>query len=460
MLFNDLNFVFVFLPITLLGVLWLSPAKFRPAVLIVASLLFYGQSGREHAIVLVLCVLWVYALLDRDWVRIDRRLLLSLAIAGPLCALIYFKYTSFILTDVLQLELSESRGGFSLFDDIALPAGISFFTFQLIAYAVDRYRGVLERPAGLQTLLLFICFFPQLIAGPIVRFKQVSDAITALPRFRISADVVVGSVFYITVGLAFKVLIADSISNFLTPMINTPETLGIIGVTSLVYSYTFQIYFDFYAYSLCAIGLGKLFGFSLPDNFLRPYSSLNPREFWRRWHVSLSYWIRDYLYYPLGGNTNYVRNIAIVFVVCGLWHGAGYSFLLWGCYHALLVGAYHLHRERWDKMPRAIQWYLNFSLVSVGWLLFVFDFDGLTTALGSMVLSPAGGMMPNVDLFASVLAAAAICFFVRVEQIAEVLTSIRLSITQSVLYGTALSVLAFAAMMFFNRSETFIYFRF
>jgi len=459
-LFNDLNFVFVFLPITLLSVLWLCPVKFRSTILIIASLLFYGQSGKEHAFVLILCVLWVYALMDRDWVRIDHRLLLSLAISGPLCALIYFKYSSFILADVLQFELSKPRDGFSLFDDIILPAGISFFTFQLIAYAIDRYRGVIERPIGLQTLLLFISFFPQLIAGPIVRFKQVSDAITALPRFQISVDVAVSAILYITVGLAFKVLIADSISFFVSPMINSPETLGIIGLASLVYSYTFQIYFDFYAYSLCAIGLGKLFGFSLPDNFRRPYSSLNPREFWRRWHVSLSYWIRDYLYYPLGGNASYVRNICIVFVACGFWHGAGYSFLLWGGYHALLVIAYHLFRERWDKMPWLIQWWLNFSLVSVGWLLFIFDFKTLTVALWSIASVPFGATYPSANLIFTVLVAATICFFVRIEKIADAMSSIRLSITQSILYGTALSILAFAAMIFFNRSETFIYFRF
>ena len=182
--------------------------------------------------------------------------------------------------------------------------------------------------------------------------------------------------------------------------------------------------------------------------------------FWRRWHVSLSYWIRDYLYYPLGGNAHYVRNIAIVFVVCGLWHGAGYSFLVWGVYHALLVGGYHLVRGRWDAMPRLLQWFLNFSLVSFGWLLFAFDIDGLSAALNSIASAPAGGLVPSADLVVTVLAAAAVCFFVRVERLAEGLTSARLSTIQPVLYGTILGVFAFAAMLFFNRSETFIYFRF
>ena len=199
MLFNDLNFIFVFLPVTFLAVLWVCPARFRPAALIAASLLFYGQSGGEHALVLVLCVLWVYAILDRGWLS-NRRLRLVLAVAGPLCALIYFKYTSFILSDVLRISTNDAKGGFSLFDNVVLPAGISFFTFQLIAYAIDRHRGVLSRPAGLQTLLLFISFFPQLIAGPIVRFKQVSEALSALPHFRLTADIAVGAVFYITAG--------------------------------------------------------------------------------------------------------------------------------------------------------------------------------------------------------------------------------------------------------------------
>ena len=460
MLFNDLDFIFVFLPLTLLAMFWLCPARLRPAALIIASLLFYGQSGREHAFVLVLCVFWVYAILDRDWVPISGLSRLTLAIAGPPFALFYFKYTSFILGDVLRVDIREEQAGFSLFDNIILPAGISFFTFQLVAYAIDRYRGVLAQPVGLQTLLLFISFFPQLIAGPIVRFKQVSEAIGKLTTFRITAEAVIGAVSYVTVGLAFKVLIADSIAHFLAPMTNAPEALGVFGLTSVVYSYTFQIYFDFYAYSLCAIGLGRLFGFSLPDNFLRPYSSLNPRDFWRRWHVSLSYWIRDYLYYPLGGNNNYVRNIVIIFVACGLWHGAGYSFLLWGGYHALLVGGYHLVREYWDRMPSTIQWIFNFSLVSFGWILFVYDLDGFTTVLRSVKSAPAGGLLPSLDLVVTVLAAAVVCFCFRAERMADALSSGRFSKVQSVSYGVALSALAFAAILFFNRSETFIYFRF
>ena len=409
---------------------------------------------------LIICVLWVYAILDRDWIPIKGPLQLVLAIAGPLSALIYFKYASFFLGDVLHIDASDVQKGFTLFDNIILPAGISFFSFQLVAYAIDRYRGVLAYPVGFQTLLLFISFFPQLIAGPIVRFKQVSEAIANLHSFRITAEAMVGAVFYITVGLAFKVLVADSIAHFLKPLTNTPESLGILGLISVVYSYTFQIYFDFYAYSLCAIGLGRLFGFSLPVNFLRPYSSLNPRDFWRRWHVSLSYWIRDYLYYPLGGNNNYVRNIAIIFIACGLWHGAGYSFVLWGAYHALLVGGYHLIREYWDRMPITLQWVINFSLVSFGWILFVYDLDGFAKVLSSVISEPSGGLLPSLDLVVTVFISAGICFYFRAERMADALSSLRIPIIPSVLYGVLLSAVAFLAMLFFNRSETFIYFRF
>ena len=176
--------------------------------------------------------------------------------------------------------------------------------------------------------------------------------------------------------------------------------------------------------------------------------------------MSLSYWIRDYLYYPLGGNNKYVRNIVIVFVVCGLWHGAGFSFLLWGTYHAILVGSYHLVQSRWDKMPIPVQWFLNFSLVSFGWLLFVYDIDGVLVALGSVAVAPTYGALPSADLAIAVLVAAAVCFFVRIERLPEFLKTIHQSTIQLVIYGIGLSVFAFAALLFFNRSETFIYFRF
>ena len=182
-------------------------------------------------------------------------------------------------------------------------------------------------------------------------------------------------------GLAAKVLIADTLAHYLAPFVGLPATLATSTSLFVLFGYSFQIYFDFYGYSLIAIGLGRLFGFHLPDNFLRPYESLNPKDFWRRWHVSLSYWIRDYLYLPMGGNRRYHLNIAIVFTLVGLWHGARWNFVVWGLYHAGLVVVYALVARYWDRLPGLPQIALNFLLVSFGWVLFLFDFEGAAAFL-------------------------------------------------------------------------------
>jgi len=457
MLFNDLRFLYVFLPLTMLAVSLLCPARWRAAVLIFASLVFYGQSGREHAAVLVGCVLWVFIIVDRFVDPKGRKLILSLAILGPLGALAYFKYANFFLADILMLRDDGSEPAFDLFRNIVLPAGISFFTFQLIAYAIDRFRGDIPTPVGFTSLLLFISFFPQLVAGPIVRYRQVADALKGLAGFRLTSEKLVQAIGYFCVGLAFKVLVADSINHFIDPLVQNPEELGWAGLLAVVYSYTFQIYFDFYGYSLCAIGLGCLFGFNLPDNFLRPYSTLNPRDFWRCWHVSLSNFIRDYIYIPLGGNRRYIANILIVFVACGLWHGAGYSFIVWGVFHFGLVAGYKLVERPWNALPIAVQWILNFSLVSFGWLFFVFPMDKFLLAVGSHWTKGAG-MTPSLDLILVSVMAALICFFVRAERIVHGLSS--LSPVRSSAMGVGVGLVFIVTMLFIDRSATFIYFRF
>lgn len=457
MLFNDLGFLLLFLPLTLIGILVICPGRYRPAALITASLVFYGLSGRVHAAVLVGCVIWVYLIVDRVFTIRDNKTALWLAIVGPLGALIYFKYTSFLIGDVLMIGDDGQHEVFDLFRNIILPAGISFFTFQLVAYAIDRYRGDISEPAGFTTLLLFISFFPQLVAGPIVRFHQVVSGLRELPRFKLTLEAVNEAATYFFAGLAFKVLIADSINHFAAPLVSSPETLGVPGLTGLVYSYTFQIYFDFYGYSLCAIGLGRLFGIRLPDNFLRPYSTLNPRDFWRCWHVSLSNFIRDYMYIPLGGNNRYIRNILIVFVACGLWHGAGYSFIIWGAFHFALVAGYKLVERPWNAMPKPVQWFLNFSLVSFGWLFFVFPLSQFTAAMQS-VLAEGAGIMPSMDLIAISAFAALACFAIRIEKIAAGLPMHGRVV--SIFAGAGLAVLAILSMLFIDRSATFIYFRF
>lgn len=457
MLFNDLAFLFLFLPLTVVGVHLVFPGRFHMPLLIGASLIFYGLSGIVHAVVLIGCVIWVFLIVDRFSLGAGDVRALWLAIMGPFGALIYFKYSNFLINDVLMLDGAYGAKDFDLFRNIMLPAGISFFTFQLIAYAIDRYRGDIAKPIGFTKLLFFISFFPQLVAGPIVRYHQVAEGLRNLSRFRLNAEAVSEAVIYLVVGLAFKVLIADSINHFSAPLVQAPQSLGATGLSALVYGYTFQIYFDFYGYSLCAIGLGRLFGIRLPDNFLRPYSTLNPRDFWRSWHVSLSNFIRDYMYIPLGGNERYIRNIFIVFVACGLWHGAGFSFIIWGAFHFALVGGYKLIERQWNNMPALVQWALNFSLVSFGWLFFVYPIDDFLAAFASVV-SLKTGEMPSVDLLVMTGIAALICFFVRIEALVAAIPDLgRPQVCAAAVVSALLAVLV---LLFIDRSATFIYFRF
>tara|TARA_B100001093_G_scaffold34176_1_gene29532 strand:+ start:66 stop:1352 length:1287 start_codon:yes stop_codon:yes gene_type:complete len=426
-------------------------------ILIVASLIFYGLSGLIHAIVLIGCVIWVFLVVDRFSAANGDLRALWLAIVGPLAALAYFKYSGFLVRDIFMLGTDAGGKSFDLFQNIILPAGISFFSFQLIAYAIDRYQGKIAEPIGFTNLLFFISFFPQLVAGPIVRFHQVADGLHNLSRFKLTAKAISEAVIYLVAGLAFKVLLADSINHFSSSLISAPESLGATGLTALVYSYTFQIYFDFYGYSLCAIGLARLFGIRLPCNFLRPYSSLNPQHFWRCWHVSLSNFIRDYVYIPLGGHERYIRNIFIVFLVCGLWHGAGFSFIIWGAYHFVLVGGYKLLEKHWNRLPEILQWAMNFSLVSFGWLFFVYPIGDFLTAFTS-VFKATSGAVPSMDLVAMTAIAAFICFAVRIETLVKSIPD--MSPAKSFILSASTALIAVLILLFIDRSENFIYFRF
>lgn len=457
MLFNDLNFLFVFLPLVAVCTLWLVPRRFRIYMLIAASLVFYGQSGWEHALMLLLSVLWVHFITRSPAIE-GSSWRLALAILFPASALLYFKYSNFILQDVLLLDMNGDDRGFSLFHDALLPAGISFFTFQLIGFSIDRYRGVLSEAPLLKTMMLYVSFFPQLIAGPIVRLPQVSEAIGKLSTFRPDRQDWNKVLSYVAIGLGYKVLIADSLHHYLAPIIKAPEVMGAAGMSYLIPAYSFQIYFDFYGYSLIAIGLGHMFGFTLPVNFRTPYAALNPQDFWRRWHISLSYWIRDYLYLPLGGNQHYVRNILIIFAVCGLWHGAGFSFIVWGLFHGVLVILYHLNAKAWDSTPKPAQWAVTFVLVSFAWLFFAFEFEGLSSALASVwQLGFAQGATISLEMMVTLFAAALICFGVKAERLAE---NNHAKPVISFAWGGLLGSVLFLSLLFVDRSETFIYFRF
>jgi alginate O-acetyltransferase complex protein AlgI len=453
MIFNDFLFLFVFLPIVVFGFFRVAPNTLRVWVLLAASLTFYAISGVEHVLILILGVLWTYAIAATPKIE-GSKWLLTLAILGPASALFYYKYFGFFAQS-LDLEIIDSDG-FSLFDSVVLPAGISFFTFQLVAFAIDRYRGHIDTPPSFAKFALYISFFPQLVAGPILRFQQVAESLDGLTSFQLTRQTAMTAIAYIVLGLGAKVLIADSLGNYINPWLGQPEALGSVGAVYVLLAYSFQIYFDFYGYSLVAIGLGRLFGFNFPDNFLRPYESQNIKEFWRRWHVTLSFWIRDYLYVPLGGNKRYALNIVIIFAACGLWHGAGWPFVIWGLYHGALVALYGATSRIWDAMPKLAQIALTFSLVSLGWTLFIFDFKGVVLFFDSLLGAGSAELpAPAAEQWTLLAIATIVCFVPKFERLAS----------KAGAQGTWVGSIGYAAffsliLLFVNRSNDFIYFRF
>jgi len=378
-LFNSHIFLFVFLPLVFVA-FELAPKKLKLWVLFLASMVFYGYSGIKPLAAMIVSIFWVHGVTYyRDLV--PRSLAKLLLVAVPLSILFLFRYLNFALDSFGIPE--NTRQGFSFFLDVLVPAGISFYTFQIIAYGLDVIDRAIERETKFLNLVTFMSFFPQLIAGPIVRYNQVRDQFEAIrlkgPLARNFAD----AMQLVVIGLVYKVFIADAMGQ-LHGKVNLTNG-GTLDVWLAVLIYSFQIYYDFYGYSLIAIGLGKLFGIDLPVNFERPYMAPNFKLFWKRWHITLSMWLRDYVYIRLGGNNNYIRNILIVFAAVGLWHGADWSFVVWGLYHAALVIGYKLTRPVWDRAPIALQIAVCFILVSLGWPLFYLDINGYLALLPRLV---------------------------------------------------------------------------
>ena len=453
MIFNSAVFLFAFFPLVLLLFFVERLRFYRTEILLVLSLCFYAYSGVQYAIMLAAETAAVYWIVSRpDFTQ--RRSMLALAIGIPMAVLIFYKYANFLLRDVLLLSDDSTGPAFRFFHDAVLPAGISFFTFEFISFAIDRWRGKIIEVTGFSKFALYVSFFPHLVAGPILRWSDVAAPLERLRTFQLDQERALCGFAYIIIGLGYKVLIADSLDGAIAPLREHIDGLASAGAAFVILAYSFQIYFDFYGYSLIAIGLGKLFGFDFPANFNEPYRSVSPQEFWRRWHITLSFWIRDYLYFPLGGNRNYYRNIPIIFLICGLWHGAGWNFAIWGLYHACLVVGYRLVSGPWDKMPKLLQQALTFTLVSVGWLLFAFNLPNAAAVAAQLLHGSASAVVIPAAHWAIVIIAAGICFGLNIPAIAE------RRHTRPALLGLSLGLLIAAVTASLGDTKDFIYFRF
>lgn len=376
-------FLWYFMPAVLVG-LWLLPKRARNVLVALASVVFYAWGAGEFVLVLLGCVAVNFGVgLAFDSERVGgvparRKALLVGAVAFDLSILLIWKYAPFASSQ-FEDTLRSLGANVDWAVRIALPIGISFFTFHHISYVVDVYRRVRPPQRNVMRFMVYILMFPQLIAGPIVRYHQIDDQLPAdRPRDRMD-DFAAGFPRF-ALGLFKKVVIADAIAPLADAVYGLPA--GQVNTSAAwvgAVAFTLQIYFDFSGYTDMALGLGKMLGFRLPENFNRPYSAVSMTDFWRRWHMSLTRWFRDYVYIPIGGNRGTTartcRNLMFVFLLTGIWHGAGWTFVVWGVYHgALLVierltGLRDMTDSRWEPLRRAAV----MLLVIIGWVPFRAD---------------------------------------------------------------------------------------
>jgi alginate O-acetyltransferase complex protein AlgI len=371
MLFSSIVFLFTFLPAVMI-LYYLLPVRFRNVILLLASLVFYAWGEPVYLFLMLLSILFNYfSGLDIARNLQDKRaakrslvfnLIINLAVLG------FFKYEGFVLdtlNGILPVHISYRA--------LPLPIGISFYTFQILSYIIDVYRGNVKVQTNLPNFALYVTMFPQLIAGPIVQYADVDEQLASREVSRTKFGE--GSMYFIR-GLAKKVLLANTSGMIFTEVSGLAKgNIAVMTAWLGAFAYMFQIYFDFSGYSDMAIGLGKMFGFEFNMNFNYPYVSKSITEFWRRWHISLSSWFRDYVYIPLGGNRvskiKHIRNLLIVWFLTGLWHGAAWNFVAWGLYYGvILIIEKYLLSPVLDRLPDVVRHIYSIVLVVIGWVLF------------------------------------------------------------------------------------------
>nr|WP_245295078.1 MBOAT family protein [Pararhizobium antarcticum] len=363
--------MFMFLPLAL-ATYYLVPFRFRSLVILAFSYSFYAWWRLDYLMLLVLVTVWTYAFGKRIYENPDpvrKRRLLIISLMGPLAALAYFKYFNFFV-DSLSVFLNEGKNFSALYANIILPIGISFYVFQAVSYLVDIYRNDAAPSRNFVDFAAFKALFPQLVAGPVLRYKDLANQFIAREHsFLLFSE---GCVRFFT-GLAKKVLIADSVAPIADAIFAKADPTFVEAWLGAI-AYSTQLYFDFSGYSSMAVGLGMMMGFRFIENFQFPYISRSITEFWRRWHLSLSAWLRDYLYIPLGGSRKGPRrtyvNLFVTMVLGGLWHGANWTFVLWGIWHGgLLVVERLLGVTQTTRRP-PVAMFTTLILVMLGWVMF------------------------------------------------------------------------------------------
>ncbi|MDO4746780.1 MAG: MBOAT family O-acyltransferase [Candidatus Saccharibacteria bacterium] len=392
MLFSSLTFVFVFLPITVV-LYFLAKEKYKNAILLVASLIFYAWGEPKYIFLMLSSIVanfFIARMIDKNRRGTkQKKLWLCFAVVLNIGALFVFKYLDFTVNNVNVVFGTDMN-----LPGLNLPIGISFYTFQILSYVIDVYRNRVRVQNDIFTLGTYIALFPQLIAGPIVRYADIE---VQLKHRKHSLEKFCSGLRRFLLGFLKKVLVANNVAVIADSVFDNLGGNGLnVGVVLLaLMAYTLQIYYDFSGYSDMAIGLGRIFGFDFMENFNYPYSAKSVTDFWRRWHISLTTWFRDYLYIPLGGNRcsklKWTRNFLIVWLCTGLWHGASWNFIIWGLYYAVVLWLEKMwFGKMLKKLPSIVGWVYMFIIVNFGWLLFRLEsVSDLRIVLQSLV-SPSG----------------------------------------------------------------------
>ena len=371
MLFSSVPFLFYFLPAVLL-VYFLVPKRAKNGVLLLSSLVFYGWGEPRYLPVMLVSILQGYIfgrLIERFRDTRRAKLFLVLSVLLSLGTLAYFKYADFMIAN-----LNALTGLSAPLLRLALPVGISFYTFQILSYTVDVYRGTVPAQRNFIDLAAYIAMFPQLIAGPIVLHSEIVPQFADAQNRHFNFDNFAPGLYAFARGLMKKVVIADTFAVAVEAGFASAQTLNTAEAWFVAIGYTLQLYFDFSGYCDMATGVGLMFNIKIPINFNSPYKSLNIREFWQRWHITLSRFLTTYIYFPLGGSRKGMArtcvNLMIVFLLSGLWHGAGWLFLLWGLMHGAASVLYRIFRKPYDGLHPALQWMINFGFIVVAWVFF------------------------------------------------------------------------------------------
>ena len=365
MSFNSLIFALFFLPITLLFY-HISKKKYKNTILLLASILFYLWGSSKAILIVFVSILinYILAIIMEKFPK-HKKQVLFLTIATNILILIYYKYTNFFI-GILNKNFTPLK--------ILVPLGISYITFQQISYVVDVYREKSKVQKNFINFALYILFFPKIIAGPITQYNQIDKQLTDR---KLNLDQFEEGIYRFCIGLGKKIIIASTIQKVVDEIFKiAPHNLGLEMAWLGMLAYTLQIYFDFSGYTDMAIGIAKMFSFNLPENFDKPYTSHSIGEFWRRWHITLSFFLRDYIYIPLGGSRcskkRILFNTFVIFFLSGFWHGANYTFIIWGLYHCFFVAIekFGVKAKIINKLPKIITQFTAFIIVGIGWVFF------------------------------------------------------------------------------------------